>query len=160
MASGFDIPDTDDVSRMLTFLIGHNVKAKKASRYRPGTREAHALGVYVNGTNEPIGICLTDLGLAIHFGAALSHVPAVEAKKAIKARTIDPELWDHTLEVYSVISRFFHESHDGMVQLGPTFPDAHEISKDVKRLMRRSKRRADLIVDIEGYGKGTMSLIG
>ncbi len=160
MKRGFDVPDTKEVSRMLTFLLGREVKVSKGSRIRTGARDLYTLGVYVNESEEPVGICATDFGMAANFGAALSLFPPHKAKQCLTDKKIEQEIWENTLEVYNVVSRFFHDGFDGMIQLGPTYQDGGDVPKDLKKLMRRSKSRVDLVVDIQGYGKGAMALIG
>jgi hypothetical protein len=160
MKRGFSVPDTKEVSRMLTFLLGREVKVAKGSRIRTGARDVYTLAVFVNEAKEPVGMCATDFGMAANVGAALSLFPPHKARQCVKDLDMEPELWENTLEVYNVVSRFFHDGHEGMVHLGPTFQSGDDVPRDIKRLMRRSKARVDLVVDIQGYGRGTMALIG
>ena len=118
MGKGFSVPDTKEVSRMLTFLLGRDVKVGKGSRIRTGNRDKWTLGVFVTEDNDIVGVCATDLPLASNFGAALSLFPPHMAKKCIQEGAIEEGIWENTLEVFNVVSRYFHDAGDGMIQLG------------------------------------------
>lgn len=160
MGNGFLVPDTKEVSRMLTFLLGREVKVAKGSRIRTGARDLWTLGVYVAEDQTVVGVCATDFPLAANSGAALSLFPPHIAKACLDNEKIDESIWENTLEVFNVVSRFFHEAHDGMIQLGSSHKDGSEVPKEIKKFMRRSKRRVDLRVNISGYGSGALALIG
>jgi len=160
MGKGFSVPDTKEVSRMLTFLLGRDVKVGKGSRIRTGNRDKWTLGVFVTEDNDIVGVCATDLPLASNFGAALSLFPPHMAKKCIQEGAIEEGIWENTLEVFNVVSRYFHDAGDGMIQLGQSWKDGGEVPKEIKKFMRRSKRRTDLRVNINGYGNGALALIG
>ena len=160
MGKGFLVPDTKEVSRMLTFLLGREVKVAKGSRIRTGARDHWTLGVFVAEDGTVVGLCATDFPLAANSGAALSLFPPHIAKACIDSNEIEESLWENTLEVYNVVSRFFHDAHDGMIQLGTTYKSGADVPKEVKKYMRRSKRRVDLRVNISGYGSGSLALMG
>jgi hypothetical protein len=160
MGRGFSVPETKEVSRMLTFLLGREVKVAKGNRIRTGARDYWTLGVFTADDGTVVGVCATDFPLAANSGAALSLFPPHTAKACIDANEIEESIWENTLEVYNVISRFFHEAHEGMVQLGDTYRDGANVPTDIKKFMRRSKRRVDLRINITGYGSGSLALIG
>jgi hypothetical protein len=160
MPKGFSVPTSKEVSRMLTFLFGRDVRVGKGIRVRTGKRDRWTLGVYISESNEIVGVCATDLPLASHFGAALSLFPPHMSQKCIAEGTLEDGIWENTLEVFNVVSRYFHEAADGMIQLGDSWDDGSEVPIEVKQFMRRSKRRADLRVNINGYGPGSLALIG
>ncbi len=160
MPNGFFAPDTKEVSRMLTFLLGREVKVAVGSRIRTGARDKWTLGVYVNETNEVVGVCATDYPMAANFGAALSLFPPHTAKACIDSGVVEDSIWENTLEVFNVVSRFFHDASEGMIQLGASYRDGEEVPLEVKKFMRRAKQRADLRVNIAGYGGGALALIG
>jgi hypothetical protein len=160
MPKGFSVPDVKEISRMLTILLGRDVKVAKGSRIRTGARDKYTLGVFVAENNDVVGVCVTDYPLAAHFGAALSLFPPHKSKQCIDEGEIEASIWENTLEVYNVVSRYFHSAHEGMVQLGPTYREGEEVPNDVKKLMRRSTDRIDMTVNITGYGTGAFALIG
>jgi hypothetical protein len=160
MPNKFDIPDTKEVSRMFTFLLGRDVKVAKGSRIRTGARDHWTLGVYVGDDNSVVGVCATDIPLAVYSGAALSLFPPHVAKNCIDQNQVEQSIWENTLEVYNVVSRFFHEAKTGMVQLGPSYKSGEDVPLEIKKFMRRSKDRIDLRINIAGYGSGSLALIG
>lgn len=160
MGKGFSVPDTKEISRLLTTLLGREVKVAKGNRIRTGARDKYTCGAFVAENNDIVGLCVTDFPLACNFGAALSLFPPHKAKECIDEGEIEASIWENTLEVYNVVSRFFHEAHEGMIQLGPTWKDGEEVPVDIRKLMRRSTARTDLHVNITGYGSGTFALIG
>jgi len=160
MSKGFLVPDVKEVSRMLTFLLGREVKVAKGNRIRTGARDYWTLGVYGAEDGTVVGVCATDFPLAANSGAALSLFPPHTAKACIQNNEIEESIWENTLEVFNVVSRFFHDAHDGMIQLHASYRDGGQVPKDIKKFMRRSKRRADLRVNISGYGSGSIALIG
>lgn len=160
MPKGFSVPDPKEVSRMLTFLLGRDVRVAKGSRIRTGARDLWTLGVFTSEADNIVGVCATDFPLASNFGAALSLFPPHTAKACIENKEIEGSIWENTLEVFNVVSRFFHDADDSMVQLGMSYPLGTNVPKDIKKFMRRSKRRTDLRVNIAGYGNGALALIG
>ena len=160
MPQGFSVPTSKEVSRTLTFLFGRDVRVGKGSRVRTGRRDRWTVGVYLSESREIVGVCATDLSLASHFGAALSLFPPHMSKKCIEEGSLEAGIWENTLEVFNVVSRYFHETADGMIQLGECWEDGSQIPPEVKQFMRKSKRRADLRVNISGYGPGSLALIG
>lgn len=160
MPPSFIVPDVKEISKMLTTLLGREVKVTKGDRIRTGARDKYTLGVFVAENQDIVGICVTDFGLAANFGAALSLFPPHKAKKCLDEGEIEATIWENTLEVYNVVSRYFHDAHEGMVQLGPTWRDGEQVPVDVRKFMRASTERVDLVVNIVGYGHGAMALIG
>ena len=160
MKRGFSVPDTKEVARMLTFLLGREVKVSRGSRIRTGARDQFTLGAYVNEGGDVVGMCATDIPMAANAGAALSLFPPHAAKQCVTDGKVEESIWENTLEVYNVVSRFFHDGFDGMITLGPTWKDPNEVPLEMKKFLRRSDARTDLIIDIQGYGKGSMALIG
>lgn len=160
MAKNFTVPDAKEVSRMLTFLLGREVKVGKGSRVRTGSRDKWTLGVFVTSSNDIVGVCATDLPLASNFGAALSLFPPHMARECVEEGVIQDGMWDNTREVFNVVCRYFHDTDDGMVQLGASWNDGGKVPTAVKKFMRRSKSRTDLRVNINGYGQGALALIG
>lgn len=160
MPPSFIVPDVKEISRMLTTLLGREVRVAKGSRIRTGARDKYTLGAFVAENNDVVGICATDFPMASYFGAALSLFPPQKAKKCLDENEIEVSIWENTLEVYNVVSRFFHEAHEGMVQLGPTWKDGDDVPADIRKFMRASTQRVDMTVNIVGYGSGSMALIG
>lgn len=160
MGRGFRTPDTKEVSRMFTFLLGRQVKVAKGSRIRTGARDHWTLGVFVSEDDAVVGVCATDVPMAANTGAALSLFPPHKARSCIEDNVIEENIWENTREVYNVVSRFFHDTHEGMVQLGASYQDGTQVPDDVRQFMRRSRQRVDLRVQIAGYGTGALALIG
>jgi hypothetical protein len=160
MPPSFIVPDVKEISKMLGILLGREVKVAKGDRIRTGARDKYTLGVFVAENQDIVGVCVTDFPLASNFGAALSLFPPHKAKKCIDEGEIEATIWENTLEVYNVVSRYFHDAHEGMVQLGPTWRDGEQVPVEVRKFMRASTDRVDLIVNINGYGHGAMALIG
>ena len=69
-------------------------------------------------------------------------------------------MWENALEVYNVISRFFHDAKPGMVQVGASYSKGEDVPLEIKKFMRRAQQRVDLEVNIAGYGMGSMALLG
>lgn len=160
MPPSFVVPDVKEISKMLTTLLGREVKVTKGDRIRTGARDKYTVGAFMATNNDLVGLCVTDFPLAANFGAALSLFPPHQAKTAIETGVIEAIMWENTLEVFNVVSRYFHEAHTGMVQLGASWKDGEQAPPDIKKFMRASTQRTDLIVSITGYGNGAMALVG
>ena len=160
MERGFQTPDVKEVSRMLTFLLGRRVKVQNGSRLRVGARDKWTLCVYTAEDGSMVGACATDLPMAVNAGAALSLFPPHKAEASIARNIIDGTMWENALEVYNVISRFFHDAKPGMVQVGASYAKGEDVPLEIKKFMRRAQQRIDLRVHIAGYGMGSMALLG
>ena len=160
MERRFRKPEVQEVGRMLTFLLGRPVKVVKGSRIRIGARDQWTAGVFTTKDDSVVGVCATDLPMAVNTGAALSLFPPHKARACIARNAIDAAIWENTLEVYNVASRFFHDMHEGMVQVGASYQKGEDVPLSIRQFMSRSKQRVDLRLNITGYGTGTMALIG
>ncbi|HCH66876.1 MAG: hypothetical protein CL927_03260 [Deltaproteobacteria bacterium] len=160
MERRFRKPEAQEVGRMFTFLLGRPVQVTKGSRIKTGVRDLWTVGVFTTKEDAVVGVCATDLPMAVHAGAALSLFPPHKAKACIARKAIDRPIWENTLEVYNVASRFFHDMHEGMIQVGDSYQKGDDVPLEVKQFMRRSTQRVDLRVQITGYGGGSLALIG
>ena len=159
MARVFVAPDSKEVAHMLTWLFGREVKVGTGSRLSTGARDRYTLSTYVDEKGRAVALAAMDLPLTAGLGGALSLFPPHQLKPMIEAGKFDAGVWANTREVYNVLSKYFHEAYEGMVQVGETYEDPESIPLDVKRMIRAVNKRADYRIEVPGYPPGIVALL-
>jgi len=145
------IPTPEVIASQLGALLRRPVQA------HPVTLKGAAspsFGVYHSGDEKPIAVCGADLPFAAYSAAAFSMIPEETAEESVKAGQLDGDLAEIFGEVLNVVSRMFGEYDTRRVTLmGKTYSPAPP-TPDMVNVIKASKEKLDVEVDIEGYGKG------
>lgn len=147
------LPTPEIVANTLKILLRRGTHVKEA---QPLANPAMAVvGLYRSGDGIPVAACLSDIAFSANAAAAFSLIPSRVASESIKAGALDEGLEDIFGEVLNVLSRLFtaHESQRITLQ-SKSFPPTPTSAA----ILAAPGEHMELDIDIDGYGKGHLSL--
>lgn len=154
--SGKSLPDGVAVGKLISSLVGKPVSHKPAPAMKklpPGG----AVGVFVNEARQPVALVIADLAVAAASGAALAMIPAGAAQDAVKAGALPANMADNFREVINVMSTLLTGHAGKGVRL--TDFDVGKLPEPAGALFAAPAGRLDLELEVQGYGKGALSVL-
>ncbi len=125
------------------------------------SRLPFVIGLYsVSGTKSIRSICVLDLAASCYLGAAIGNLSKEEADEAITQKAIPKALLDYCNKIMKVISVLFFDpkSDQDLILAG-----VHLVPKPFAKLDSLSEKqgaqRMDVLVDVEGFGQGRLSVL-
>jgi hypothetical protein len=154
-----ELPAAKDVRDMLAGLVGRNVTVSPGSPVTPAPDRPVAVAVYVAPDMSVNALCLMDLGAAAYTGGALALLPPGGCQDAVEE---DGELSGIQVEalheVVNVISALFNTPGAPHSKLHKLYAPGEEVAGDLAGMLA-GFNRIDLGVEVQGYGKGALSLV-
>jgi hypothetical protein len=151
------LPGSKDVGTLLGQLLGRTVKVEWSPSAVP-LKAPCVVGVYITDEGATAALCVFDMALACHLGAALSLIPAAVANEAVRKGVLVDNLADNLHEVANVMASLFN--HDGAthIKLREVITAPKVIPPMLPAAMGRATARLDLNIAVQGYGAGTLVL--
>ena len=153
------LPASKDVRDMLTGLVGKPVAVNPGAPVTPAPGKPVAVAVYVDPQMAINALCVMDLGAAAYTGAALALLPPGGAQDAVEE---DGELTSLLVEalheVVNVLSALFNTPGAPHSKLHKLYAPGDDLPGDIVGMLA-AFNRLDLVVEIQGYGKGGLSLV-
>ncbi|TDI40693.1 MAG: hypothetical protein E2P02_16450 [Acidobacteria bacterium] len=157
MASDEGLPKAEAVAEFLTMRLGRPVAATKIGAVvlpHPGG----VVALY-EGRQEPIGaICALDFDMAVRLGASLSRRPVLMAEEGDAEGQLPVALFEKVEEVCNGLTAVLTSSQ-GKLSLAEVYAIPVPIPPEIEPNLSRPARRLDLVVDVDGYGRGTRSFL-
>jgi hypothetical protein len=154
-----ELPAPKDVRDMLAGLVGRNVTVSPGAPVTPTPDRPVAVAVYVAPDMAVNALCLMDLGAAAYTGGALALLPPGGCQDAVEE---DGELSgmqaEALHEVMNVLSALFNTPGAPHSKLHKLYAPGEEVAADLAGMLA-AFNRIDLTVDVQGYGKGSLSLV-
>jgi hypothetical protein len=104
-------------------------------------------------------LCGVDLPLAAYLGAALVGIPKSAAEECIRANRLDDSYADAVQEAINVTSSLFNVKGAPHVRLSKFALRETPVYAELADQRPKGRRRADLTVQIERYGTGSLTFI-
>jgi hypothetical protein len=140
------------IAGLIQMLLGRDVAVKGESSGEPASA---LIAVYASPEN-PVAACVgCSMEFASYAAAALSLVPREVAEGDIRAGRLSELLDDNFREVMNVFGSMLSQSGSRVV-LDKILP-AGEAPEDVTRRLAEAAP-SSFAVDVDGYGKGRISL--
>ena len=153
------LPAAKDVRDMLEGLVGRTVVVSPGAPVTPTPDRPVAVAVYVSPEMSVNALCLMDLGASAYTAGGLALLPPGGCQDAVEE---DGELSDMQLEalheVVNVLSALFNTPGAPHSKLHKLYGPGEEVAPDLAGLLA-GFNRVDLAIDIQGYGKGALSLV-
>ena len=153
------LPAAKDVRDMLAGLVGKAVAVSPGAPVTPAPNRPVAVAVYVDPQMAVNALCLMDLGAAAYTGGALALLPPGGCQDAVEE---DGELTSMLVEalheVVNVLSALFNTPGAPHSKLYKLYAPGDDLPGDIAGMLA-AFNRIDLAVDIQGYGKGAVSLV-
>ena len=152
--TSYQLPSLDDVAQTLSAFVRREVYVTAA---KPGG-DGHLplAGLYHDGNRKQVVACMADVAFAAASSAAFALIPARVAAESAASQKLDESLAEIFGEVLNVMSRLFTHHENSRVTLQDKVMPGQPLPAVLGSLS--SERCLDLVVDIDGYGKGRLIL--
>jgi hypothetical protein len=152
------LPAPKDVRDMLAGLVGRNVTVTPGAPVTPGLDRPVAVAVYVAPDMSVNALCLMDLGAAAYTAGGLALLPPGGCQDAVEEGELSDMLVEALHEVVNVLSALFNVAGAPHSKLHKLYAPGEEVAGDLAGMLA-GFNRIDLGVDVQGYGKGSLSLV-
>ena len=153
------LPAAKDVRDMLEGLVGRTVVVSPGAPVTPTPDRPVAVAVYVSPEMSVNALCLMDLGASAYTAGGLALLPPGGCQDAVEEDGELSEMQVEALhEVVNVLSALFNTPGAPHSKLHKLYAPGEEVAPDLAGMLA-GFNRVDLALDIQGYGKGAMSLV-
>ena len=153
------LPAAKDVRDMLAGLVGRNVTVSPGAPVTPEPERPVAVAVYVAPDMSVNALCLMDLGASAYTGGALALLPPGGCQDAVEEDgELSTMLVEALHEVVNVLSALFNTPGAPHSKLHKLYAPGEEVAADLAGMLA-GFNRIDLDVEVQGYGKGSLSLV-
>jgi hypothetical protein len=153
------LPAAKDVREMLEGLIGRPVTVNPGAPVTPAPDRPVSVAVYVAPDMSVNALCLMDLGASAYTGGALALLPPGGCQDAVEE---DGELTTLQVEalheVVNVLSALFNTPGAPHSKLHRLYAPGEDVAGDLVGMLA-GFNRIDLAIEVQGYGKGALSLV-
>jgi hypothetical protein len=154
----FTPPSPPYVGNLYGPLFDREVVVIKGAPIPVTAKDRFASAAIVHEDGTLLGAVAMDLGCAAALGAAMALIPAGVVAETVKSGRLDMSLWENTLEVVNVSTRFFQPHCEGMLLASKGWVKPADMTPDVLQLLTSAPKKAFFKVDIKGYGGGHLGL--
>jgi len=148
------LPSTDVVEQTLSAFVRREVFVKASPA---GGAPLQFAGVYHDSSQQLVAVCFADNAFAATSAAAFALIPAPVAREAAASGKLDESLVEIFAEVLNVLSRLFTSNDSQRITLRDKYLTAGSVPADIMACAS-GPNSLDLLVDIDGYGKGRLVL--
>jgi hypothetical protein len=154
-----ELPAAKDVRDMLSALVGKDVVVSPGAPVTPAPDRPIAVAVYVNPQMAINALCLMDLGAAAYTGGSLALLPPGGCQDAVEEDgELSGMLVEALHEVVNVLSALFNIPGAPHSKLHKLYAPGDDLPGDIAGMLA-AFNRIDLVVDVQGYGKGSLSIV-
>jgi len=154
----FTAPSPQYVGNLYGPLFDREVVVIKGAPFPVTAKDRFASASIVHEDGTLLGGVAMDLGCAASLGAAMALIPAGVVAETVKTGRLDISLWENTLEVVNVSTRFFQPHCEGMLMAGKGWVRPTDVPPEVLALLASAPKKTFYKVDIKGYGGGHLGL--
>ena len=152
------LPAPKDVRDMLAGLVGRNVTVSPGAPVTPSPERPVAVAVYVAPDMSVNALCLMDLGASAYTAGGLALLPPGGCQDAVEEGELSGLQAEALHEVVNVISALFNVAGAPHSKLHKLYAPGEDVAGDLAGMLA-GFNRLDLDVEIQGYGKGSLSLV-
>ena len=152
------LPNANQLAFSIGKLTRRSVEATLLAK--PAAVKLPYGGTFHGGDKTMIAMCAADLAFAAYTGAALAMIPADAAEERIKAGALDQDLEENFAEVLNVLTRVFIVPDTHRVALIGAISPPNALPATIEGAAAASVKRADFELDLDGYGRGYLTLWG
>ena len=152
------LPAPKDVRDMLAGLVGRNVTVSPGAPVTPSPSRPVAVAVYVAPDMSVNALCLLDLGAAAYTAGGLALLPPGGCQDSVEEGELSALQVEALHEVVNVLSALYNVAGAPHSRLHKLYAPGEEVAGDLVGMLA-GYNRIDLDVEIQGYGKGSLSLV-
>jgi hypothetical protein len=150
------LPTAKDVRDLLESLFGKDVTVAPGAPVSLNGKPAVA--VYVDPTMATTALCVLDIRLAAWFAGALALLPKGGLQDAVEDGELSAMHLEAVYEVVNIAASMFNGEGVNHSKLYKLYAPGESLPSDIAGLAA-AFNRIDLVVDVEGYGKGDLSIV-
>ena len=147
------LPDADALSKMLASLLGRKVLVAAGD-----AADGAWAGRYITHADALAAVGVGDAQLVSMAGSALSMVPPGAAQAAADSGDPTEAMIENFHEILNVAASLIIDAGSEHVRLDGMTP-ANALDDETAAMASTGAKRRDFTVDIDGYGKGSLSFI-
>ncbi len=151
------LPNETRIVSLLEALLGRKVDVDVVDKGMSNDLTG-VVGVYSAG-DDIVALCICDVAIASHAGAALSMIPPNVAEECVKSGELDDNLLGNFSEILNIGSQWFEESSQSRVTLKSVETQADALCSAAVQIVENSSQRLDLEITISDYGTGRCILM-
>jgi hypothetical protein len=155
------LPEPAAIKKLWAELLGRGVTVEKASepmkveRQNPDSYTA----LYVTKARTVPTIISCDRALAAHGGAALALLPPEQPRSWVNAGQLSAEAAENLYEILNIMAATLNEVNlKSHVKLSTVLPPGKPVPPPIT-VVDKPVARLDLVVNIDGYASGRMSIL-
>jgi hypothetical protein len=152
------LPAPKDVRDMLAGLVGRNVTVSPGAPVTPTPNRPVAVAVYVAPDMSVNALCLLDLVAAAYTAGGLALLPPGGCQDSVEEGELSALQLEALHEVVNVLSALYNVAGAPHSRLHKLYAPGEEVAGDLAGMLA-GYNRIDLDVEIQGYGKGSLSLV-
>jgi hypothetical protein len=150
------LPSAADFAARLGALLGRRVLARAQPHASVATA---AIAVYRDDAGAALVVCAADLAFAAGSGAALAQILPAVAREQVEDGTVSGSIAENFHEVMNVCATLFNQPGLRHVRLREVEHSPPAAPKSAASLLPAVRQQLHLEVDVEGYGKGRLSML-
>jgi hypothetical protein len=152
-------PSPKQIKDLFEGILGRDVTVGEGVPVPLNTRPGPTTAVYVDDSNKLSSVAVMDFPLTAYTGAALALVPKGGAEIAIEEKDLPTSLLENAAEMLNILAAPIGDASGLHQRLKDTFGPGHAPPTDVSGWAVQLGSRIDLLLDIKGYGSGTLSVV-
>jgi hypothetical protein len=154
-----ELPAAKDVRDLLAGLVGKDVTVSPGAPVTPAENRPVAVAVYLDPQMTINALCLMDLGASAYTAGALALLPPGGCQDAVEEDgELSGMLVEALHEVVNVLAALFNTPGAPHSKLHKLYAPGEDLPGDIVGMLA-AFNRIDLVVDVQGYGKGNLSLV-
>ena len=153
------LPAAKNLRDMLTGLVGKPVTVSPGAPVTPTPKAPVSVAVYVDPYMNVNALCVMDLAASAYTGGALALLPPGGCQDAVEEDgELSGMMTEALHEVVNVLSALFNVPGAPHSKLHRLYAPGEELPGDIAGMLA-AFNRIDLAVEVQGYGKGGISLV-
>lgn len=150
------LPKPREVAQLLADTLGRDAEASGGARFE--ISEAMS-GFYMNEAGTEGIVCMSDIPLVNYAGAALALIPANIAEEGARRHKLSDPVIENFFEVLNILGALLNQVCGEHVRLVDVKYPGDDLPGPVAEMIANCETRHDILMDIEDYGAGNMSLL-
>ena len=152
------LPDRKVVKDLFEGLLGRDINITAGKPVDIGIPKP-VIAAYIDNDIRLRSVVLMDLNLAARAGAAIALVPKGGADAVLESTLLLPHLFDNASEICNVLGAPLGEASGIHQRLQMTYAPSDPVPQHILTVAAQVGMREDLLLDISGYGTGTLSMV-
>ncbi|WP_372716110.1 hypothetical protein [Immundisolibacter sp.] len=150
------LPTAQAVGKLIASLVGRNATAQPTQAFKQVPKGA-VVAVCVDEAKKTVAIIVADVAVAAAAGASLAMIPASAAQDAARNGILPQNIADNFREVANVMTSLFTAGSGRVVRLAEFAVGT--VPEEAGPVLAGPGGRLDLEIEVQGYGKGVLSLL-